>query len=168
MWNLVTRIGHRSWGCPRTECRERHLAQRWGSNRRLQRNDSYSSPNIIRVLTSRTTARQGMCSVAAQEKCVVFRWEKLKERDHLQDVHVDGTYFSEIRSWTCSDVHCFVSKSSSFRAALLRLLWTDNPDCYMWHRTVWLVPSRRKTQHPHSGWGTLSLSGSFPCILSLL
>jgi hypothetical protein len=63
----------------------------WKKLHNEELNDLYSSPNIVRVITSRRmrcaghVARMGRC-----ESYTGFWWANLRERDHLEDPGVDG------------------------------------------------------------------------------
>jgi hypothetical protein len=51
----------------------------------------YSSPDIIRQIKSRRMRWMGLWYTWERaEKCTGFRWESLKERDHLEDQGIGG------------------------------------------------------------------------------
>jgi hypothetical protein len=68
----------------------------------------YSSSNIIRVIKS-TRIRWGTCSMCGRdEKCIQYFWlEKLKGRDHSEDLGIDGKIVLEwfLGKW-CEGVDC--------------------------------------------------------------
>ena len=65
-----------------------------GEGRRLrdgQLNDLYRSPNIIWMMKSRTMRWGGMWHVCGTgDVHIIFWWGDLMERDHLEDLCVDG------------------------------------------------------------------------------
>jgi len=50
----------------------------------------YSSPSIVRVIESRRMRWGGACSTYGGEVYTGFWWGNLRERDHLEDLGLDG------------------------------------------------------------------------------
>ena len=65
-----------------------------GKSRRLQNEelyDLYSSPSIIRLIKSVRIRREGhVASLGEGEGHVGYWWNTLRERDHLEDLGVEG------------------------------------------------------------------------------
>jgi hypothetical protein len=69
----------------------------WRELHNEELNIFYSSPDIIRQIKSRRMRWAGhvACMVEERKLYKVFRWESLKERDHLEDQGVGGRTGSE-------------------------------------------------------------------------
>jgi hypothetical protein len=51
----------------------------------------YLPPNIIRVTKSRRVRWAGHAACSEEERCVQFWWERLKEKERLEDLVVERT-----------------------------------------------------------------------------
>jgi hypothetical protein len=55
----------------------------------------YSSPNIIGQIKSQRMWAGHVAHMGEKRKCTRFRWESLKERNHLEDQGIDESMGSE-------------------------------------------------------------------------
>jgi hypothetical protein len=63
----------------------------WRKLHNGQLHNLYSSPDIIRQITSRRMRWAGhVARMGRRDKCKRFWWESPKERDHLEDRGIDG------------------------------------------------------------------------------
>ena len=65
--------------------------EEWRRLHNEELNDLYSSPNIVRVIKSRTMRWAGHVARMGEEKgCIGSCWENRRERDQWGDLGVDG------------------------------------------------------------------------------
>ena len=63
----------------------------WRKIHKEERNDLYSTPNIVRVIKSRIIRWVGhLARMGRKEEYTGLWWGNLRERDHLRDPGVDG------------------------------------------------------------------------------
>jgi uncharacterized protein YcaQ len=63
----------------------------WRKLQNVQLHDLYCAPNIVQVIKSRRTRGAGHgAHTGEKRKKFGIWWGKLKERDHLEDLDVDG------------------------------------------------------------------------------
>jgi len=81
------RVLRRSFGPKRDE-----VTGEWRKLHNVERNDLYFSLNIIRVIKSRRMRWAGhVARVGSGDVHTRFWWGKLKERDHLEDLILEGS-----------------------------------------------------------------------------
>jgi len=85
------------------------LSGEWRKLHIEELNDLYSSPNILRVIRSIRMRRAGHVARMGERR-VIYRvwWGNLRERDHLEDLSVDGRILRykfgkwDVGAWTGS------------------------------------------------------------------
>jgi hypothetical protein len=80
------RVLERVFGSKRDE-----ITGEWRKLHKEELNDLYSSPNVVRVMTSRRMRWEGhVARMGRGEENTGFWWGNLRERDRLEDPGLDG------------------------------------------------------------------------------